>query len=236
MAKHSRKTKRLHRRLAVAYIIVIAVFLATVFALTHPSSQLQPGSGSATFPPMPTISLAAVQTIAGNQAYFLASNSSSSAPGLNGTTTYVRTYVFLYRNYTKAVQYPASISVVTMVSASNASANQALIGALFGDRPAGAIGGYVYNSSVPIQNSTSTAEIGGANVTFYNTFESTQGSGLPLYQNTSISPPVFAYTSAFQYGNAVGEVVSMAQAQLPKAPEITLAAANALAQQVVAST
>ena len=236
MAKRNRKTRNKKMRLSAAYVIVVVLLVSIALAVIYgPVTGTPAYSTTISFPNMPSIGTSVILFATHSTSYYLANSTSSTTPSSNGSVAYQHTAVFLYHNYTATAGLPASISATTIVTASNASASSQVISIIFGGMPNGETDGYVQNASNPMQNSTYNATISGVNVTFYNIYQSTQTTELPLYQNTSVSPPVFEYLTVFRYGSTVGDIESLSQKPLPNGAVLNLNISEALAENIISS-
>ncbi len=230
MARHSRASSSARRtKAAVAYIVAAVLLVALVLAVIYAPA------GAPRYPALPSIGVNTISALSGSGAYSLASNSPAEVQ-LDGSAAYQYTRVFLYRGYNASAPLPASISVMTMEAPSDSSALNETMAILFGNIPNGDSSGYVQNTSNLVQNSTTATSINGVNATIYSIYLSTEGTGLPLYLNTSTSPPVYEYLSIFSYGRFVGEAVSYAQRPMPAAANLTLSVSEALFAELSNST
>lgn len=211
-------------------IIIVAVMVFA--ALSASGARVVSKAGSVPKAHQANLNLSIVDSITESSEYTFA-NSSFYSVGNSSDPAYQSTSLFLYANYTNStaarLSLPQSIASIIIHENSSAFAYNALISVLFGARSLGSISGYPQNSSSSLENSAYKYEVNGTNVTFYNVYMNTNSSGLPLYQNTTISPPVYQYETAFQYGKYVGIVVSSSPKPLPNGSKISLKLSEFLA-------
>ncbi len=224
------KSNRGKAKLATAIFgLIIVAAIASSFLLLEYRANAQLHNASVKLSSIPNLPVSAVANVNGGQNYYLSNNSTSYALQANGEKpVYISTEVFQYHNYSNSTDMPISISSIVILSGNESEAGMELISVLFGNKPKGQLGGYIQNTSNPLVNAPYYYSIGGNNITLYTIFESTSASGLPLYRNTSISPSVFVYTTAFQYYNFTGEVVSYSHVPLESGAAITLNYSKAL--------
>lgn len=213
---------------AIIYLIFGAPGTSTTAPTTSPNLQNVH---------IPNIDAAAISSIANSGAYHLVNSTTYYAgSATSNAPIYQSVSIYAYSNYTSKAAFPATITSIVVSTPDNASAMSEVISMLFGDRPNGQTDGYIQNSSNPIENAIHSVLIDGVNITFYNVFASTQGTGLPLYHNISVSPPVFQYTTIFQYGRIAGEVISTSQAPLDNGAYLNLNISEALFKRLYNAT
>jgi hypothetical protein len=214
-------------------VIIIAVMV--FIALSASGGRIAGKAGGIPKAYSDNLNLSIINSITGSAGYQTA-NSSVYNIGNSSDPVYQSTSLFLYSNHTNstpsAPSLPQSIASIIIYEKSSAAAYNALIGVLFGARPLGSIGGYIQNSSSSLENSAYTYKINGTNLTFYNIYLNTNSSGLPLYRNTTISPPVYQYETAFQYGKYVCIILSTSPKPLPNGQDISLKLSEALASSL----
>lgn len=211
-------------------VIIIAVMV--FIALSASGGRIAGKAGGIPKAYSGNLNLSIINSITGSTGYQTA-NVSMYNIGNSSDPVYQSTSLFFYANYSNSTaampMLPQSIASIIIYEKSSAAAYNALIGVLFGTRPLGSTGGYIQNSSSSLENSAYTYNINGTNVTFYNIYLNTNSSGLPLYRNTTISPPVYQYETAFQYGKYVGVTLSTSPKPLPNGQKISLKLSESLA-------
>ncbi len=224
------KSKKQGLRNIIAVIFVLIIIAAVYTDSTRPSMPTP-----STFNSTGIISTKILSEVVGNWTYNV---TSSAIPAFNldnssSSRVYGEEQIFsLYGTAPSSV--PPSISITLLNASDSSTAKTELISILFGATPSSKTDGYISNSSNPLENSAVNRIINGVNITFYNIYQNTNSSGLPLYGKTVISPPVFQYVTVFVYPetNIVSEIITTSSTPLSNGSDISFKLAESLARKL----
>ena len=232
--KHREAKARPHTQHTLVFVLLVAAMILSIY-FTGIGSQSQTNQTVSGQYPNGTMSPQEISNLAGGGSYLETSKRIPKFNISNNPESFVsgEEQVFL-SNGSNPVSVPSSISITTLHAQDVQSAKTEMLSILFGALPSGTTDGYIQNATNPLENFAANLSINGVYFTFYNIYLNTNSSGLPLYGNTSISPPVFQYETVFTYNatDTVNEVVSTSEKPLPNGSNTSLTIAEAIAKRI----